>query len=39
MGEISDMIFEGILCEECGACVVEPGEEPAGYPQKCEDCK
>lgn len=36
MGEIAEMILEGILCEECGSLV--DGEE-VGYPRKCEDCE
>jgi hypothetical protein len=36
MGEISQMILKGILCEVCGA-YIEDWEEP-GYPRKCEDC-
>lgn len=36
MGEVSDMIVNGILCVECG-CLVD-GEE-SGYPRKCEDCE
>lgn len=45
MGEIAEMILEGILCEQCG-CVIEDliptvGEElldAPGYPRNCEDC-
>lgn len=38
MGEISEMILEGILCDECGGLV---GDEPesVGYPRKCEGCE
>lgn len=36
MGEISEMILNGLLCEVCGTYV--DGEEP-GYPRKCEDCE
>lgn len=36
MGEITEMILEGILCEQCGSLV--DGKE-SGYPRKCEDCE
>ena len=36
MGEIVEMIIEGLLCEQCGAYI--DGEE-SGYPRKCEDCE
>ncbi len=32
MGEIAEMMLEGILCNQCGAFV---GEE-VGYPQYCD---
>jgi hypothetical protein len=35
MGDIADMILEGILCEECGSYIDD--EEP-GHLRKCEDC-
>jgi hypothetical protein len=35
MGESTEMILEGFLCEECGSLI--DGEEP-GFPRKCEDC-
>lgn len=35
MGEILEMMLEGILCEQCGALI--DGEE-TGYPRLCEDC-
>lgn len=35
MGEIAEMIIEGILCEECGVFI---DEDYAGFPRKCEDC-
>lgn len=41
MGDITDMILEGILCDKCGQLldtVVETGE-PVGYPETCENCK
>jgi len=34
MGDITDAILNGDLCEECG-CGIGPGE---GYPRKCSDC-
>lgn len=36
MGEITEMILEGILCQECGCFISKHGE---GYPESCEDCK
>lgn len=36
MGEIADMIIDGILCEQCGQYI---DEECGGYPRTCEDCK
>lgn len=36
MGEIAEMILNGVLCDICG-CLVD-GEE-VGYPRKCEDCE
>lgn len=35
MGEITEMVLEGILCEICG-CYID--DEPVGYPRHCEDC-
>lgn len=35
MGEIADMIIEGVLCEQCGAYV---GDE-VGFPRSCPDCE
>ena len=35
MGDVAEMIIEGILCEECGSYI----GEAVGYPRKCEDCK
>lgn len=34
MGEIAEMIIEGILCEECGVFI---GDE-VGYTRKCNNC-
>jgi hypothetical protein len=35
MGEIADMMLEGVLCECCGVYI---GDD-VGYPMKCEDCR
>jgi len=35
MGDIADMIIEGILCECCGCFI----GDPVGYPRTCEDCE
>jgi len=35
MGEISDMIIDGILCQECGGYI----GEAVGYPRSCNSCK
>lgn len=37
MGEISDMILEGILCECCGVYLDDYEEKP--FPHYCSDCK
>jgi len=37
MGEISEMIFSGLLCQVCGA-YMDDLEEP-GYPRTCPDCE
>lgn len=37
MGDIAEMVLEGILCEVCGI-YIEDGEEP-GHPRKCESCE
>lgn len=36
MGEIAEMVLDGLLCEQCGIFV--DGEE-TGYPRSCEDCE
>ncbi|WPQ59542.1 hypothetical protein [Paenibacillus polymyxa] len=36
MGEIAEMIIEGILCETCGSYIEEG--EPQGFPRTCKDC-
>jgi hypothetical protein len=45
MGEISDMMLEGLLCCECGACRgPQPGTpefetwQAPGVPKRCRDC-
>ena len=35
MGEISEMMLDGTLCECCGVLIIEEDEEPEGYPQYC----
>lgn len=35
MGEITEMLLSGLLCEACGALV--DGDEP-GYPRRCVGC-
>ena len=39
MGEITEMILEGILCEVCGGLTIEENEEVPGHPVTCEDCR
>lgn len=36
MGDIAEMILEGVLCDMCGALV---DEEASGFPRSCEDCE
>ena len=36
MGEIAEMMLDGVLCEGCGAAM--PGGAD-GYPRRCRDCK
>lgn len=36
MGDIADMMIEGVLCEGCGIYIEG---EPPGYPRRCKDCK
>jgi predicted Zn-ribbon and HTH transcriptional regulator len=36
MGEIAEMILEGVICQYCGSLI--DGEE-TGYPRTCDDCK
>jgi hypothetical protein len=37
LGEITEMILKGILCEECGGLVGDE-LEAVGYPRKCDSC-
>jgi hypothetical protein len=40
MGEIAEMMFEGILCQHCGVALCEgPEYEPPGHPVSCQDCR
>lgn len=36
MGEIADMVLDGILCEQCGEYIDDPGP---GYPRLCAGCQ
>lgn len=36
MGDVADMMINGLMCELCG--VIVDGEEP-GHPRQCEDCQ
>ncbi len=36
MGDIADMMLDGLLCERCGELI--DGVE-LGYPRLCEDCE
>lgn len=38
MGEIAEMVLDGILCEGCGVLVDESGEG-CGFPRRCEACE
>ncbi len=37
MGEITDMILDGRLCQLCGG-LVNDDKIPCGYPMFCPDC-
>ena len=40
MGEVADMMREGVLCQECGVFLGEDASYQApGYPVTCNDCK
>lgn len=36
MGEIADLVIEGVLCQVCGSFI---DEEFGGHPRTCSDCK
>lgn len=36
MGEVAEMVVEGVLCEVCGAVV---DGEATGYPRQCDICE
>lgn len=36
MGEVAEMMIEGLLCEQCGEFL--DGDE-AGYARKCDGCE
>lgn len=41
MGEIADMMLEGLLCEGCGEVMddmLEDENDPPGYPRRCAAC-
>lgn len=41
MGDIADMMIEGILCQRCGVLMddmTEEGAKAPGYPRDCADC-
>lgn len=35
MGEIAELVLDGILCSQCGSFV---DENVVGHPRLCEDC-
>lgn len=46
MGDISDMMMEGILCQQCGVIMEDmipdangKQREVPGYPRTCDDCR
>lgn len=49
MGDVSEMMLDGTLCQCCGTYLGPEPEnnfdksaenwEPAGFPQNCEDCE
>lgn len=42
MGDISEMMMEGLLCQSCGVYMGDEDDddyEAPGYPVTCEDCK
>lgn len=46
MGDITDSVLDGTLCEDCGGIVYEGDPNKAtkedlspGFPRKCKECK
>lgn len=37
MGDIADMMMEGVLCIRCGTAF--PGRSVSGHPRACRDCQ
>lgn len=35
MGDIADMMIDGILCEQCGVYI---DDDPPGHPRLCPSC-
>jgi len=35
MGDLTEMILDGVLCQYCGAVTINGGK---GYPQSCNEC-
>lgn len=35
MGEVTEMMLDGVLCECCGVYI----GDPVGYPITCDDCE
>ncbi len=41
MGDVADMMIEGILCESCGVLMddITEGSDAPGYPRRCPSCR
>ena len=39
MGEVSEMMEDGTLCQCCGVLMINEDEDPCGYPISCDDCE
>ncbi|MEY5098688.1 MAG: hypothetical protein RJA36_1407 [Pseudomonadota bacterium] len=39
MGEIADMMLEGILCQECGDVIDVESDDSPGHPVTCDGCR
>ncbi len=41
MGEVVEMILEGIVCQVCGETMpyILDGEDPCGFPVTCCNCR